>query len=69
MVWAFEERRVTVWGAQDLSADESMTGVRGSPTIISGLEEARVRERRKEFLQGTPEEMARDLLARLSQTA
>lgn len=63
--WAFEEGRVTVWGGQDLSAEESMTGVRGSPTIISGLEEARVRERRKEFLQGTPEEIARDIVTRL----
>jgi len=65
--WAFGEGRVTVWGREDLSAEESMIGVRGSPTTISGLEEARVRERRREFLRGTPEEIARDLVRRLSQ--
>ncbi len=64
---AFEEGQVTVWRAEDLAADETMIGARGSPTIVSGLDEARVRERRREFLQGTPEEIARDLLARLGQ--
>jgi electron transfer flavoprotein beta subunit len=63
--WAFEEERVTVWDRRDLDVDEAMIGESGSPTIVSGLEEAAVRERRREFLRGTPDEIAQQLLARL----
>jgi electron transfer flavoprotein alpha/beta subunit len=63
--WALEPERVTVWDRHDLEADESMIGEPGSPTVVSGLDEAPVRERRREFLRGTPEEIARELLERL----
>ena len=62
---AFETGRVTVWDRVDLNAEDSMIGSSGSPTIVSGLEEAAVRERRREFLRGTPPEIARQLLDRL----
>jgi electron transfer flavoprotein beta subunit len=65
--WASAREQVTVWRADDLGADETMIGSRGSPTVVSGLQEAQVRERRREFLRGTPEEIAWDLLARLGQ--
>lgn len=63
--WAFEPERVTVWGRDDLGVEASMIGEPGSPTIVAGLDEAPVRERRREFLRGTPEEIARVLLDRL----
>jgi electron transfer flavoprotein beta subunit len=63
--WASEPERVTVWDRHDLDVEESMIGDAGSPTIVSGLEEASVRERRREFLRGTPEEIAQQVLERL----
>lgn len=60
--WAFAEGRVTVWNAADLQADPECIGLAGSPTIVSELAEAPFRERRRQFLQGTPEETARQLV-------
>ena len=59
--WAFDEGQVTVWDAADLKADPECIGLAGSPTTVSELAEAPFRERRRHFLQGTPEEMARQL--------
>jgi len=67
--WAFETGRVTVWDREDLNVDDSRIGVAGSPTIVSGLDEAAVRERKREFLHGTPDEIARALLERLDLNA
>jgi electron transfer flavoprotein beta subunit len=63
--WAFEDKQMTTWNRHDLEADEAMIGQAGSPTIVSGLEEATVRERRREFLSGTPAEIAQQLLERV----
>jgi electron transfer flavoprotein beta subunit len=59
--WALEEGRITTWGAKDLSVESDRIGLAGSPTIVSGLAEAPYRERRREFLRGTPEEIAGQL--------
>ncbi len=59
--WAFDEGRVTVWTKIDLQADEECIGVPGSPTIVSELAQAPTRERKREFLTGTPEEIAQRL--------
>jgi len=59
--WAFEEARVSVWTAADLDADPELIGFSGSPTTVSGLAEAPTRARKREFLRGTPEEVARVL--------
>jgi electron transfer flavoprotein beta subunit len=59
--WAFDEAKVTVWTSADLDVDEELIGVPGSPTIVSGLAQAEVRERKRIFLEGSPQEMARRL--------
>jgi len=59
--WAFEEGRVTLWSRADLEVDETCIGVAGSPTTVSGLAQARRRERRRQLLTGTPEEVGRQL--------
>ncbi|MFQ5921723.1 MAG: electron transfer flavoprotein subunit beta/FixA family protein [Anaerolineales bacterium] len=56
--WAFEDERITVWTAENLEVDPGYIGEPGSPTIVSGLEQAPSRERRMEFIDGTPDEIA-----------
>jgi electron transfer flavoprotein beta subunit len=60
--WALEEDRVTVWDAGDLETDPGKIGLAGSPTIVTGLAEAPYRERRREFLEGTREEVVHQLV-------
>jgi electron transfer flavoprotein beta subunit len=67
--WAFDEGRMTVWNQDDLTCDPALIGEPGSPTIVTGLAEAPMRERRREFLTGTPAEMAVRLAAILQETA
>ncbi len=62
--WAFAEGRVTLWNRADLAADLDLCGVAGSPTEVSGLAQAKTRERRREFITGTPATVA-DTLARI----
>lgn len=66
--WALEEARMTVWGAGDLGADPGLIGLVGSPTIVTGLAEAPHRERRQEFLDGSPSEIAESLLQIIQQS-
>ena len=56
--WAFEDERITIWTAEDLGVDPGFIGEPGSPTIVSGLDQAPSRERRMEFIGGTPDEIA-----------
>jgi electron transfer flavoprotein beta subunit len=56
--WAFDEGRVTVWDQDALACDPALIGEPGSPTIVTGLAEAPMRARRREYLTGTPAEMA-----------
>ena len=65
--WAFEEERVTRWTSADLDVDPACIGWSGSPTIVSGLVEATERERRRLFMTGTPQELARQLAKHLRQ--
>jgi len=59
--WAFQDQRITVWSAAELEAEEDHIGELGSPTIVSGLEQAPSRERKREFLEGTPDGIALQL--------
>ena len=60
--WAMVDGRVTVWRASDLDIEEEYIGLSGSPTIVSDLAEASVRERKNIFLNGNPEEIASQLV-------
>jgi electron transfer flavoprotein beta subunit len=59
---AFTSPKITVWTCEDIGADEGYIGIPGSPTIVSGFDEADVRERKREFMKGSREEMARQLV-------
>jgi electron transfer flavoprotein beta subunit len=61
--WAFDAERVTVWSQADLDADPEYIGWPGSPTRVTGLDEAETRERRREFLEGDAEELAEKIAA------
>lgn len=58
---AFQADRVTVWSAQDLEADPGYIGEPGSPTTVSGLDQAPSRDRMRQFLEGTPDQLADQL--------
>jgi electron transfer flavoprotein beta subunit len=63
--WAFEEGRVTVWGKADLDLDDAYIGAPGSPTTVTGLDQAPGRERKHVRLEETPEAVAHQLAALL----
>jgi len=56
--WAFEKEQMTVWNKKDIKVGENLIGIPGSPTVVSGLEQAPSRERKRIFLSGIPEEIA-----------
>ncbi len=60
--WAGEEARVTVWTSEDLDVEEDFIGWDGSPTIVSGLDQAPSRERKRQFLEGTTDEITKQLV-------
>lgn len=60
--WALEKDRLTIWNAGDLEADANLIGLPGSPTVVTGLAEAPYRERRKEFMEGSSQEIIKDLV-------
>lgn len=59
--WAFGDAEITVWDRNALIVDEALIGIPGSPTIVSGLDEAQTRERKRIFLDGVPEEIVQEL--------
>lgn len=59
--WAQERDRMTVWDASSLAAEPAHIGLAGSPTIVTGLAEAPYRERRRQFLTGTQDEIVQQL--------
>lgn len=65
---AAREKEVVTWGLEDVGADEGRMGEQGSPTKMV---EFRVKEsaRKGELLQGEPDEVARELVARLRKLA
>jgi hypothetical protein len=60
--WAFDQAQVTKWNAQDLDAEDELIGVPGSPTIVTGLEQAASQERKNIFLEGTQPEIIGQLV-------
>jgi len=61
--WAFEGKgNITLWDAADLDAEPDCIGLRGSPTIVSALAQAPSRERKRQFLEGSPEEIIHRLV-------
>lgn len=56
--WAFAPEQLTVWDVDDLDVDEAYIGTDGSPTIVSGLDQAPSRERKRIFIDGPPQEAA-----------
>jgi electron transfer flavoprotein beta subunit len=63
--WAMNDAVVTVWAATDLPLDENALGFTGSPTTVASVDVARSSDRRREFLEGTAEEKADQLLERI----
>ena len=49
---------MTVWNKKDIKVGENLIGIPGSPTVVSGLEQAPSRERKRIFLSGTPQDIA-----------
>jgi electron transfer flavoprotein beta subunit len=60
--WAFEKEQMTVWGIEDIRINKNLIGIPGSPTVVSGLEQAPSQERKRIFLKGTPNEIAEKLV-------
>lgn len=60
--WAFEDAQVTMWAAQELNAESQFIGIPGSPTIVTGLEQAVSQERKNIFLTGSTSEIADQLV-------
>jgi electron transfer flavoprotein beta subunit len=49
---AMKEAQISVWNCKDLEADSDLIGFPGSPTIVTGIGEAEIRERKREFITG-----------------
>lgn len=47
----------TVWDSKEIQADPELCGLKGSPTAVTGLAAAALRERKNQFLSGTNEEI------------
>lgn len=63
--WALQEDRLTIWNAGDLAADPENIGLNGSPTTVTGLAEAPYRERRREILRGSNDQIIEQLVSLL----
>jgi electron transfer flavoprotein beta subunit len=59
---AFEQIPMTLWGSEELETDPDRIGLKGSPTRVTGLREAEVRDRRRQRLEGPLEEIAQELV-------
>lgn len=55
---AFVDGSLTVWDAQAIQADPGCIGLPGSPTEVTELAAAALRERKRIFITGTPDETA-----------
>lgn len=60
--WAEKEFKLKILNIQDLGFVPGDVGLEGSRTEVTGLSRMRVPERRREFIQGTEEEVARRLV-------
>lgn len=66
--WAFKQAQVTLWNATDLGAETNSIGLVGSPTVVTDLAEAPARERKRQFLEGSADEMVDQLVTLLQET-
>ncbi len=64
---AFEKRKIETWTLDDLSLDPKLVGSTGSPTKVVSMKKIS-RKRQCEFLEGTLEEQADELIDRLKET-
>ena len=60
--WAFNQANVAKWNAEDIDADGGLIGVPGSPTIVTGLEQAASQERKNIFLEGSEMEIVEQMV-------
>jgi electron transfer flavoprotein beta subunit len=56
-----QKELVSYWDASTLHTDAQCTGLTGSPTTVSGLAEASTRERRREHINGSINEVAKKI--------
>jgi electron transfer flavoprotein beta subunit len=63
--WAMNEAPIITWTAKDLPLDAGSLGFNGSPTVVAGVDVARSADRRREFIEGSPEEKAEKLLEKI----
>ena len=66
--WAFDQGRLTMWDATALEAEEDHIGLPGSPTVVTTLLPAPSRQRKRIFLNGSAEEIARQIVALFEET-
>jgi electron transfer flavoprotein beta subunit len=59
--WAMEEAVVTVWTRDDMELEDDLIGLKGSPTIVTGLAQAETRSRQQRMIEGDPESIAAQL--------
>jgi electron transfer flavoprotein beta subunit len=57
--WADKEFKLTTWNIQDLGLNPNEVGLEGSLTQVTGLSSMRVPERKREMIQGSPDEIVR----------
>lgn len=60
--WAEREFKLKVWGKEELGVSEEQVGIKASYTTVKELKEAKTRERKRELIKGSPEEVAERLL-------
>lgn len=58
--WA-DETKITVWSAKDLDVEEHRIGWPGSPTTVDEVRQLKTRERKKKFIAGDIEQVAKEL--------
>jgi electron transfer flavoprotein beta subunit len=63
--WSLKEAAVEVWNVAQLETDPELIGFPGSGTTVEGVREMPHRDRKREFLRGTPAEIAGQLASRL----
>jgi electron transfer flavoprotein beta subunit len=59
--WAYASEQATIWNAVDLDANPDRIGLAGSPTRVTELAPAATRERKRIYMDGKPEQIARQL--------
>ncbi len=62
------QQHMTVWGAQDLDTDPDFIGLKGSPTEVTGLAAAALRERKRIRITGNTDEIVNQLVTLMRET-